>query len=47
MEHNLGSNLAFVKKILPNTKVNKIVWFFYEGNDYENPRDKHIMVIIK
>ena len=34
--------LAFVKKILPNTKVNKIVWFFYEGNDYENPRDKHI-----
>ena len=34
--------LAIAKKILKKTKFNKIVWFFYEGNDYESPRDNFI-----
>jgi len=33
--------LAIAKKILINTEFKKLIWVFYEMNDYENPRTKN------
>ena len=34
--------LGIAKKILFNTEFKKLVWIFYEMNDYENPRINHL-----
>ena len=34
--------LAIAKKILIDTDFKKLVWFFYEMNDYENPRNNNL-----
>ncbi|WP_428079432.1 hypothetical protein [Candidatus Pelagibacter sp.] len=34
--------LAIAKKILNNTDFKKLVWIFYEMNDYENPRNNNL-----
>ena len=34
--------LAIAKKILFNTEFKKLVWIFYEMNDYENPRNNNL-----
>ena len=34
--------LGIAKKILLNTEFKKLVWIFYEMNDYENPRINHL-----
>ena len=34
--------LGIAKKILFNTEFKKLVWIFYEMNDYENPRNNNL-----
>ena len=34
--------LAIAKKILNDTDFKKLVWIFYEMNDYENPRNNNL-----
>ena len=31
------SQLAYFKNVTKNTKMENLIWFFYEGNDYEEP----------